>query len=100
MTTQKKSTYVIEEKSRELPPIAIIGLAGILPEAENLDQYWENILHEVNCIREVPSSRWNVADYYDPDPSVPDKSYSKYGGFIPDIPFDPMEFGLPPNLLE
>jgi len=100
MTTQKKSTYVIEEKSRELPPIAIIGLAGILPEAENLDQYWENILHEVNCIREVPSSRWNVADYYDPDPSVPDKSYSKYGGFIPDIPFDPMEFGLPPNILE
>jgi len=100
MTTQKKSTYVIEEKSRELPPIAIIGLAGIFPEAENLDQYWENILHEVNCIREVPPTRWNIADYYSPDPSAPDKSYSKHGGFIPDIPFDPMEFGLPPNILE
>ena len=100
MTIQKKSTHEVEEKSRELPPIAIIGLAGILPEAENLDQYWENILHEVNCIREVPSTRWSIADYYDPDPSAPDKSYSKYGGFIPDVPFDPMEFGLPPNILE
>ncbi len=100
MTTQKKSTHEIDAKTRELAPIAIIGLAGIFPEAENLDQYWENILHEVNCIREVPPSRWSIADYYNPDPSTPDKSYSKHGGFIPDIPFDPMEFGLPPNILE
>ena len=55
---------------------------------------------ELNCVSEVPESRWRVADYYDPDPSKPDKSYSKYGGFIPDIEFDPMEFGLPPNFLE
>jgi len=83
-----------------LTPIAIIGMAGIFPEAQNLERYWENILDEVNCIREVPASRWNVNDYYDSDPLVPDKSYSKYGGFIPDIQFDPMEFGLPPNILE
>ena len=88
------------EKNDFLPPIAIIGLAGILPEAENLNRYWENILNEVNCIREVPPSRWKIDDYYDPDPSAPDKTYSKYGGFIPDISFDPMEFGLPPNILE
>ena len=83
-----------------LTPIAIIGMAGIMPEAENIDQLWENILDEVNCIKEVPPSRWKIEDYYDPDPNVPDKSYNKYGGFIPDISFDPMEFGLPPNLLE
>ncbi|HRF95222.1 MAG TPA: beta-ketoacyl synthase N-terminal-like domain-containing protein, partial [Aggregatilineales bacterium] len=39
-------------------------------------------------------------DYYDPDPTTPDKTYSKRGGFLPDIDFDPMEFGLPPNILE
>ena len=81
-------------------PIAIIGMAGIFPEAKDINQYWDNIINEVNCIREVPSSRWNIEDYYDPDPSAPDKSYSKYGGFIPDTIFDPMEFGLPPNILE
>jgi acyl transferase domain-containing protein len=31
---------------------------------------------------------------------VPDKTYCKRGAFIPDIDFDPMEFGLPPNILE
>jgi len=100
MNTRKKITQKAVETRPTLAPIAIIGLSGIFPDAENLNQYWENILHEVNCIREVPSSRWSIADYYDPDPTAPDKSYSKHGGFIPDIPFDPMEFGLPPNILE
>ena len=93
----KKNTKKINDS---MPPIAIVGMAGILPEAENLEQYWDNILNEVNCIREVPLSRWNINEYFDSDPSTPDKSYSKYGGFIPDIEFDPIEFGLPPNLLE
>ena len=83
-----------------MKPIAIIGMASIFPKAANLSQYWENILAELNCIEEVPPSRWSIEDYYDPDPNKPDKSYSKYGGFIPDTVFDPMEFGLPPNILE
>jgi len=81
-------------------PIAIIGMAGIFPDAKNLSCFWENILNELNCIKEVPASRWEIADYFDPDPTAPDKTYCKYGGFIPDIAFDPMEFGLPPNFLE
>ncbi len=49
---------------------------------------------------DIPPSRWNIADYYDPNPAAPDKTYSKRGAFIPDIQFDPAEFGLPPNILE
>ncbi|MCB0037160.1 MAG: hypothetical protein KDE51_24180, partial [Anaerolineales bacterium] len=81
-------------------PIAIIGLAGIFPQAKNLQEYWDNIVKEVDSITEVPPSRWEIDDYYDPDPTVPDKTYCKRGGFIPDIDFNPMEFGLPPNILE
>jgi len=81
-------------------PIAIIGMATILPEARNLREYWENIVGKVDCITDVPPSRWNVEDYYDPDPTAPDKTYCKRGGFIPDIDFNPIEFGLPPNILE
>jgi len=81
-------------------PIAIIGMASIFPQARNIQEYWENILKKVDCIIDVPPDRWKIADYYDPDPKTPDKSYSKRGGFIPDIDFDPTEFGLPPNLLE
>jgi polyketide-type polyunsaturated fatty acid synthase PfaA len=81
-------------------PVAIIGMAGIFPQAKNLREYWENIINKVDCITDVPISHWSIEDYYDPDPLVPDKTYCKRGGFIPNIDFNPMEFGLPPNILE
>jgi len=81
-------------------PIAIIGLASVFPNAKNLQDYWDNIIKEVDCIIDVPPSRWSIEDYYDPDPTTPDKTYCKRGGFLPNIDFDPLEFGLPPNILE
>lgn len=81
-------------------PIAIIGMASLFPEAKNLREYWDNIMREVDCIRDVPPSRWDIDTYYDPDPKAQDKTYCKRGGFIPDVDFNPLEFGLPPNILE
>jgi len=81
-------------------PIAIVGMASIFPNAKNLPEYWDNILRKIDCIIDVPPSRWKIEDYYDPDPTKEDKVYSKRGGFIPDVVFDPIEFGLPPNILE
>lgn len=81
-------------------PIAIIGQAAVFAKAASLDEYWDNILHKIDGITEVPPSRWDPEEYYDPDPGAPDKTYCKRGGFIPPIDFDPLEFGLPPNLLE
>jgi polyketide-type polyunsaturated fatty acid synthase PfaA len=80
--------------------VAIVGMASIFPQAKNLQEYWENIIQKVDCITDVPASRWNIDDYYDPDPKAEDKTYCKRGGFLPDIDFNPMEFGLPPNILE
>ena len=80
--------------------IAIVGMSGIFPQAKNLRQYWSNIINEVDCITDVPSSRWSIDEYYDSDFNTPDKTYCKRGGFIPDIDFNPLEFGLPPNILE
>jgi len=85
---------------RVMEPVAIIGMASFFAQAHNLAAYWDNIVRERNSITDVPASRWNSADYYDPDPTVPDKTYCKRGGFLPDIDFDPLEFGLPPNILE
>jgi acyl transferase domain-containing protein len=81
-------------------PVAIVGMGCILPEAVNLQEYWENIVGEVDCITDVPATRWHIDDYYDSDPNKPDKTYCKRGGFLPDIDFNPLEFGLPPNILE
>jgi acyl transferase domain-containing protein len=81
-------------------PIAIVGMASIFPKATHLSEYWDNILKKIDCLTDVPESRWSIADYYDPNPAAPDKTYCKRGGFIPDVDFDPLEFGLPPNILE
>ena len=81
-------------------PIAIIGQAAIFAKAASLTEYWDNILNKIDGITDVPDSRWSTEDYYDPDPLAVDKTYCKRGGFIPDIEFNPLEFGLPPNILE
>ena len=81
-------------------PIAIIGMSALFAKAKNLQEYWENILGKVDGITEVPKTAWNIDDYYDPDPKAPDKTYAKSGGFIPEIDFDPLEFGLPPDTLQ
>jgi polyketide-type polyunsaturated fatty acid synthase PfaA len=81
-------------------PIAIVGLAGMFAGSSNLGEYWGNILHEVDGISDVPATHWSVEDYYDPDPKAVDKTYCRRGGFIPGADFNPLEFGLPPNILE
>ncbi|MGX1315096.1 acyl transferase domain-containing protein/acyl carrier protein/NADP-dependent 3-hydroxy acid dehydrogenase YdfG [Streptomyces calvus] len=81
-------------------PIAIVGLSALYPKARNLREYWSNVVAAADCTTEVPATHWDVEEFYDPDPAAPDKTYAKRGGFIPDVPFNPLEFGLPPNTLE
>ncbi|MEA5550397.1 beta-ketoacyl synthase N-terminal-like domain-containing protein [Anabaena cylindrica UHCC 0172] len=82
-------------------PIAIVGMASLLPKARNLREYWRNIVNKTDCITDVPDTHWSIKDYYDPNPRTPeDKTYCKRGGFIPEVDFNPMEFGIPPSILE
>ena len=81
-------------------PIAIVGMASIFANSRYLNEFWDLISDEVNAITDVPESHWRAEDYYDSNKSTPDKVYCKRGGFLPDVEFDPMEFGLPPNILE
>ncbi|MDZ8226338.1 polyketide synthase [Nostoc sp. ChiVER01] len=82
-------------------PIAIVGMASLLPQARNLREYWQNIVNKIDCITDVPATHWSVEDYYDPNPrTTEDKTYCKRGGFLPEVDFNPMEFGIPPSILE
>lgn len=79
--------------------IAIVGMAAIVPGAGDVRTFWENTLGGIDSIVEVPADRWDWRLYYDPDPKAPDKVTSKWGGFVPDVPFDPLRYGMPPTSL-
>ncbi|MGV6849680.1 MAG: beta-ketoacyl synthase N-terminal-like domain-containing protein, partial [Marinibacterium sp.] len=77
--------------------IALTGIATILPKAPDKGRYWENILDKVDAISEVPERRWDWRRFYDADKEAPDKAYSKWGGFVDEMEFDPIRFGIPPK---
>ncbi|GAA3019412.1 hypothetical protein GCM10020229_33330 [Kitasatospora albolonga] len=81
-------------------PIAIVGMSALYPKSRDLREFWSNVVAAADCIEEVPADHWDLDEHYDPDPNAPDKTYSRHGGFIPTVEFNPLEFGLPPNTLE
>ena len=82
--------------------IAIVGVGAILPDAPNVPAFWENIKSGRYSISEVKPDRWDPAFYYDADPSVPDKTYSKIGGWVRDYVWDPVKWRLaiPPRVID
>jgi acyl transferase domain-containing protein/NAD(P)H-dependent flavin oxidoreductase YrpB (nitropropane dioxygenase family)/NAD(P)-dependent dehydrogenase (short-subunit alcohol dehydrogenase family) len=90
---------VIEPPTPSPAAVAIVGMACILPGAPELKTFWSNILNKVDAITEVPADRWDWQPYFDPARTARDKIYSRWGGFIGDVPFDPALFGMPPSAL-
>ncbi|WP_199749930.1 type I polyketide synthase [Amycolatopsis sp. WAC 04169] len=78
--------------------IAIVGMAGVFPQAGDLSAFWANILSGADSVTEVPARRWDPALYYAPDGDG-EKTPSHWGGFLPEIPFDPLDHGIPPASL-
>jgi acyl transferase domain-containing protein/acyl carrier protein len=77
--------------------IAVVGMAGRYPGADDLGQYWTNLAAGRDSVREIPKSRWDVDKYYDPRPNQPGKIYCRSMGVLDDVDvFDPMFFAIPP----
>ena len=87
-TTQQNGA---RHRSRPTDDVAIVGMACLFPKAPDLQTFW---------IDEIPLHRFDWRDYFDPDENARDKIYTKVGGFIDEVPFDPVEFGIPPNAVE
>ncbi|WP_221568726.1 type I polyketide synthase [Alkalihalobacillus sp. TS-13] len=79
--------------------IAVVGVSALFPGSVDKTGFWNDILSGKDLISEVPPTHWLPEEYYDVDPSIPDKTYAKRGGFLSDTEFDPMEFGIPPKNL-
>jgi acyl transferase domain-containing protein/acyl carrier protein/NAD(P)-dependent dehydrogenase (short-subunit alcohol dehydrogenase family) len=72
-----------------------VGAGAVLPDAPNVAAFWANVKNGRYSISEVTTDRWDPAHHYDPDPSAPDKTYSKIGGWVREHPWDPIKWRLP-----
>lgn len=54
---QEKKTYTDKD-------IAVIGMSGYFPGAENVNEFWENIKNGVDCITDFPRSRKKDVDVF------------------------------------
>lgn len=101
ITSPIKKIWINKEKiiAKE-ESIAVIGMSGRFPKAENLDKFWENLIEGKNCITQLPQERWSLNDFYNPDKNeaiAQKQSYSKWGGFLEGFAnFDPLFFNISP----
>jgi acyl transferase domain-containing protein/acyl carrier protein/phosphopantetheinyl transferase/NAD(P)-dependent dehydrogenase (short-subunit alcohol dehydrogenase family) len=77
--------------------IAIVGMGSVFPKGIGNENFWNMIMNGVDACMEVPPNRWDWRLHYDPDPTVPYKTYSKVGTFITDLEMDYKEFKIPPK---
>ncbi|BAZ44875.1 beta ketoacyl-acyl carrier protein synthase [Chondrocystis sp. NIES-4102] len=68
--------------------IAVIGIGCNYPDAQNLTKLWENVLSRRCQFRQLPAQRLPLWEYYDPDKTVPDKTYGKKAAVIDGFQFD------------
>ncbi|MDX6240943.1 MAG: hypothetical protein QOG10_5767, partial [Kribbellaceae bacterium] len=78
--------------------IAVVGMSCMFPQAPDLSTFWANVLSGADSVTEVPVQRWDQSVYYAPDGDG-DRTPSRWGGFLPEIPFDPLRYGIPPASL-
>lgn len=104
MTPLQRAVFALKEtqarlealERKQAEPIALVGMACRFPgNAQDPASYWRLLCEGVDAIREIPSDRWDADRFYDPDPTVPGKMGSRWGGFIDGIDqFDNHFFGI------
>ena len=87
--------------STAVEPIAVIGISGRYPGADDLSAFWQALRSGRNMIGEIPEERWPLDGFFhaDADEAVEQgMSYAKWGGFLDGFAeFDPLFFKISPR---
>ena len=77
--------------------VAIVGMAGVMPQCDDLVTFWEALRYGRDLITEVPSERWNWRDYLNDQDSDNPLTAIRWGGFLKQVDcFDAPFFGISP----
>src|ERR1700730_16043497 len=77
------------------PRFAIVGYAARFPGAPDADGFWDMLREGRDAVSEVPKDRWDVDEFFDPEPGAPGKIVTRRAGFVDDVAgFDAPFFGM------
>lgn len=78
--------------------IAVVGMGCRFPGgADTPEKLWQLLAQGKNLVSEVPADRWDVDQYYDPQPGKAGKMYTRKGYFLDDVrQFDREFFNISP----
>jgi acyl transferase domain-containing protein/NAD(P)-dependent dehydrogenase (short-subunit alcohol dehydrogenase family) len=98
VATTGQASAIRTNNERRALDIAIVGLAGRYPRADDIEALWHNLSAGRDCITEIPAERWNWRDYCDSPGTAQAPVRSRWGGFIDGVDqFAPLFFGISPR---
>ncbi|MEN7551133.1 amino acid adenylation domain-containing protein [Rapidithrix thailandica] len=88
-----KAKAVEKSKPQEViaNDIAVIGMSGKFPGANNLSEYWHNLINGLNSVTDFPGDRWSI----DNNVQKTDSDLLTRGGFLENVDkFEPAFFHI------
>ncbi|MFJ9059964.1 type I polyketide synthase [Streptomyces sp. NPDC102409] len=77
--------------------IAVVGMGCRLPQARNVEEFWDNLVANRDCITPVPPERFDITPFWAEESGTPGRTASRHGGFLDDpFHFDAGFFGISP----
>ncbi|WP_341720547.1 amino acid adenylation domain-containing protein [Micromonospora sp. FIMYZ51] len=87
IATAPERTFRAAERRGEFMDVAVIGIAGRYPQAQDLDTFWACLREGRDCVTKPPADRWGDAP-----------GDGAWGGFLDGIDrFDRALFGIAPR---
>jgi enediyne polyketide synthase len=79
---------------RQAAAIAVVGVACRYPDADDAPELLDVVLSGRRAFRRIPPVRVDLAEYYQPDRTISDATYSTRAALITDWRFDRRAFGI------
>lgn len=84
-----------EKEIAQEDEIAIVGVSGIFPKSDDLDELWDNLVAGKDLVSEIPQDRWEWKKYIVNSNTGEEMLCTKWGGFMNDVKgFDSSFFGI------